>query len=187
MNLARISSCLIFIITITTLIGEKLYISNIWDTSLPYYVKPVHYHVKLTHIYMEGYDIYNSKLLHFIGFKNENGSFNFYGKSNITINILQSTQYIKLHKLNLIIIPWKVTMIKNNGIFYELKECLRTSETYVLKSQFLSVLSPGLYTLKLEFIVHLTEGSAKNFFNFYMNKKNGTAWVNINCKIYIHA
>jgi len=160
MKLAHISSFLIFIITITTLIGEELNnLCNLWDTSLPYSVKPVHYNVKLTHTYMETYDLYLSKLLNL---KNENDSFNFYGKSNVTIDILQSTQYIKLHKLNMIIIPWKVTMIKNNGIIYKLKECIETSETYLLESQFLSVLSPGLYTLKLEFVGHLTENPAKN-------------------------
>jgi len=172
MNLAHISSCLIFIITITTLTGENLNnLCNVKNTSLPYYVIPVHYHIKLIHMYMEAYDLYWSKLLNL---KNENDSFKFYGKSNITINILQTTQYIKLHKLGLVLIPWKrITMIKNNGIIYELKRYLQTSETYLLKSQFPSVISPGLYTLKLEFIGHLTEDSAKNFFrNFYTNKEN---------------
>jgi len=122
---------------------------------------------------MEAYDLYWSKLLNL---KNENDSFNFYGESNITINILQSTQYIKLHILNLIVIPWKVIMIKNNGIIYEVEKYLETSETYLLESQFLSVISPGLYTLKLEFVGHLTEDSAKNFFrSFYTNKKNSLA------------
>jgi len=174
MNLAYISSCLIFVVTITILSGEKLNNScNVKDTSLPYYVIPVHYHIKLTHMYIEAYNLYWSKLLNL---KNENDSFNFYGESNITINILQSTQCIKLHALNLIIIPWKVTMIKNNGIIYELKKYLETSETYVLKSQFSSVISPGLYTLKLEFVGHLTEDTAKNFFrSFNTNKENGLA------------
>jgi len=142
------------------------------DTSLPDYVIPVHYHIKLTHMYMEAYDLYWSKLLNL---KNENDSFNFYGESNITINILQSTQCIKLHTLNLIIIPWKEIMIKNNGIIYELKKYLEISETYLLESQFLSVFSPGLYTLKLKFVGHLTEDSAKNFFSFYTNKENDLA------------
>jgi len=67
MNLARISSCLIFII-ITSLIGEELNNScNLRDTSLPYYVKPVHYHIKLTHMYMKArfIFIFISKLLNY--------------------------------------------------------------------------------------------------------------------------
>jgi len=123
---------------------------------------------------MEANDLYWSKLLNL---KNKTDSFNFYGESIITISILQSTQYIKLHTLNLIIFPWKViTMIKNNGIIYKLEKYLQTSETYLLTSQFPSVISPGLYTLKLEFFGHLTEDSAKNFFrNFYSNNENSLA------------
>jgi len=171
MNLAHISSYLIFIITITTLTGEKLNNScNLKDTSLPYYVIPVHYHIELTHMNMEANDLYWSKILNL---ENKNDIFNFYGESNITINILQSTQYIKFHKLNLIIIPWKITMIKNNGIIYKLEKSLQTSETYLLESQFLSVLSPGLYTLKLEFVGHFTEDSLKNVFKtFYIKRKH---------------
>jgi len=177
MNLTHISSSLIFIITITTLTGEKL---NNWcnlnNTCLPYYVIPVHYHIKLTQLakfeYMGNSYSYSVKLLNL---RNEYDSSKFLGESNITINILQSTQYIKLHALNLIIIPWKITMIKNNDIIYELEEYLQTSEIYLLKSPFLSVIFPGLYTLKLEF-VGLTEDSAKNFFrSFYTNKENGFA------------
>jgi len=171
MNVAHISNCLIFIITITPLTGEKLNNSyNLRNTSLPNYVIPVHYDIKLSHMYMEACDLCWSKLLNL---KNENDSFNFYGVSKITINILQSTQYIKLHQLNLIIIPCKITMIKNNGIIYKLEKYLQTSETYFLESQFPSIIFPGLYTLKLEFVGHLTEDSAKNFFrSFYTNKEN---------------
>jgi len=122
---------------------------------------------------MKAYNLYWPKLLNL---KNENDSFYFNGWSNITISILQPTQYIKLHIQNLIIVPWKITMIKNNGIIYELEENLRTSELYLLKSQFSVVLSPGLYTMKLEFLGHLTEDSAKNFFrSFNTNKENGLA------------
>jgi len=45
-------------------------------------------------------DSYLTKLLNL---KEEYDSFYFHGESHTTINILQSTQYIKLHKLNLII------------------------------------------------------------------------------------
>jgi len=172
MYLAHISSCLIFIITITTLIGEKLNIcNNPNDTCLPYYVIPVHYHIMLTHVYMDTYESYWPKLLNL---RNENDSFNFHGESSTTISILQSTQYIKLHELNLIKIHEEITLIKNNGITYALKNFIPISETNHLKFDFSSVLSPGLYTLKIRFFSSFTEISSKNFLkSFYTNKKNG--------------
>jgi len=163
MDQAYISS-LIFIVTITILTGEKLNnCSNSNDTCLPYYVIPIHYHIKLTHL-MGTYDSYLTKLLNL-----KEDSFYFRGESRTTINILQSTQYIKLHKLNLIIDLKKITLIKNNGINYELKITTETFETNLLEFRFFNVLSPGLYTLKLEFF-GLTETSSKSF---YINKKKG--------------
>jgi len=167
MNQAHISS-LIFIVTITILTGKKLNnCSNPNDTCLPYYVIPVHYHIKLTHL-TEINDFYLIKLLNF---KNEDDSFYFLGESHTTINILQSTQYIKLYMLKLIISDWS-TLIKNNGIIYALKKYTVKiySETNLLEFYFFNVLSPGLYTLKLGFFGRLTETSSKSF---YTNKKNG--------------
>jgi len=116
---------------------------------------------------------YWAKLLNL---KNEYDSFNFHGESNTTINIFQPTQYIKLHKLNLTIIPSKITIIKNNGIFYEPKNYLEIFKKNLLEFRFANVLSPGLYTLKIEFLGGLTESSSKNFFkSFYTNKENGIA------------
>jgi len=98
-------------------------------------------------------------------------SFNFYGESSTTINILKSTHYIKLHILNLLITQRKTTLIKNNGIIYALK---RSSEEDFFKFRFSNVLSPGLYTLTLDFSGRFTEKSAKHFFkSFYTNKGNG--------------
>jgi len=173
MNIAQLSSSVIFITTINILTGEKLNnCRNPNDICLPYYVIPVHYHINLTHLYMEAYDFYWPKLLNL---KNENDSFNFHGESSITINILQSTQYIKMHMLNLII-NYQSTLIKNNGIIYALKRYRETPETNLLEFFFSNVLSPGLYTFKMEFLGLLTENSAKNFFkSFYTNKENGTA------------
>jgi len=175
MNLAHISSSLIFVITITTLTGEKLNNRcNLNDTCLPYYLIPVHYHINLTHQYgkLKTY----SHSVELLNLRNEYESLYFHGESSTTINVLKSTQYIKLHNINLSVIPSKTTMIKNNGIIYVLEEYLRTSETYVLESPFFCVISPGLYTLKLEFIGNLAEDSAKNFFrSFYTNKENGIA------------
>jgi len=114
MEQAYISSSLIFIVTITILTGEKLNnCSNPNDTCLPYYVIPIHYHIKLTHL-IGTYDSYLARLLNL-----KRDSFHFHGESHTTINILQPTQCIKLHKLNLIIHQGKITLIKNNGINYD--------------------------------------------------------------------
>jgi len=116
MNLAHISSSLIFIITITTLTGEKLNTScNLGDKCLPSYVIPVHYHIKLKHMYTGAHDLYRSKL---INSENIHNSLYFHGESTATVNILTSTQFIKLHRLKLIVISSKITIIKNNGIIY---------------------------------------------------------------------
>jgi len=173
MNVAQISSSVLFIITITILNGEKLEsCKNPNDICLPYYVIPVHYHIKLTHLYMEAYDFY-SKLLNL---KIENDSFNFHGESSITVNILQPTQYIKMHILNLMVISYQSTLIKNNGIIYALKRYTEIPEANLLEFLFSNVLSPGLYTFKMEFFGFLTENSAKSFFkSFYTNKENGIA------------
>jgi len=166
MNQAYINSRLIFIIVITVFTGEKLSnCSNSSNTYLPHYVIPVHYHIKLTELSFEKID-FNLKYKYI----------SFHGKSSITINILQFTKYINLHMLNLIIPQGKITLIKNNGINYALKINTETSETNLLEVGYFNILSPGLYTLQMEFVGHLTENSAKNFFkSFYTNKKNGIA------------
>jgi len=182
MNLARSSSSLIFIITITTLTGEKLNnCSNPNDICLPYYVIPVHYRIKLTRlyeelIYMEEID--RANILRILNNENEYDkySFDFYGECNTTINILQSTQYIKLHIINPIIMSWKIAIIKNNGITYKQKNYTKTLETNLLELHFSNVLSPGLYTLKMGFFGYLTESFSKNFIkSFNTNKENGIA------------
>jgi len=178
MNPAHIISSLIFIITITILTGEKLNdCSNRYHKCFSYYMIPVHYRIKLTHlyeklIYMENYS-YWAKLL---TLKNEYDSFYFHGESSTIINIFQFTQYIKLHNLNLNIIPSKITIIKNNGRTYKPKNYIEIFETNLLEFHFSDVLFPGLYTLKMEFLGGLTENSSKNFFkSFYTNKENSTA------------
>jgi len=190
MNLAHISSSVIFIITITILTGENLNICKIPnDTCLQYYVIPVHYHIKLTHIYMGkclNDDFYWTKL----NIKNEYDSFNFYGESSTTINILLSTQHIKLHMLSLDIInDSNITFIKSNGIIYAPKTYIKAYETNISEFRFTDILPPGIYTFKIEFFGLLTENSEKSFFkSFYTNKKNGIAWVNIKqLKIHIYA
>jgi len=174
MNVAQLSSSVIFITTINILVGEKSNNCKNPNICLPYYVIPVHYQIKLTHYYMDKYDFYWVKQLK-KQLKNENNDYNFHGESSTTINILQSTQYIKLHMLYLIISD-QSTLIKNNGIIYPLKIYTETPKTNLLELFFFNVLSPGLYTLKMEFLGLLTENSTKSIFkSFYTNKGNGIA------------
>jgi len=154
---------LIFIITITILTGEKLNNCSNSNTCLPYYVIPVHYHIKLSHS-CENYDFH---------LKIDYDSFKFYGESSTIINILQSTKYIKLHALNLFIRRGKITLIKNNGVTYTMKTHIETHQTNLLEFNFYNVLYPGLYTLKIEFFGHLNEKYSKNVFkSFYKKKEN---------------
>jgi len=174
MNLALISSSVIFMITISILTGKKLEnCKNQNDTCLPYYVIPVHYHIKLTHLYMGKYDLYWPMLLHM---KDEYDSFNFVGESSTTINILKSTQYIKFNILNLRVINQSnITLIRNSGITYAPKNYTEISETNLIEFYFSDILYPGLYTFKMEFFGQLKENSTKGFFkSFYTNKGNST-------------
>jgi len=145
------------------------------------YIIPVHYRIKLIHLYKKFIHIKNyTYWANLLNLKNEYDSFNFHGESWTTINILQFTKYIKLHKLNLTIILSKITLIKNSGITYEPKNYIEIFKTNLLKFHFFNVLSLGFYILKIEFLGSLTESFSKNFFkSFYTNKKNSTAWVNI--------
>jgi len=170
MNLAQISSSVIFMITISILTGKKLKnCKNQNDICLPYYVIPVHYHITLT-------DLYWPKLFDMQG---EYDSFNFIGESSTTINILQSTQYIKLNMLNLrIIYQASIALIRNSGITYAPKNYTKISETNIIEFYFSNTLYPGLYTFKMEFDGRLTENSTKSFFkSFYTNKGNSIMWV----------
>jgi len=158
-----ISSSLIFIITITILTCEELNDCSNSNIYLPNYVIPVHYHIKLSHCF-ENCDYY---------VENKYNIFDYYGESSIIIIIFQSTKYIKLHMINLIIYREKVTLIKNNGVTYALKNYIESYETNLLEFCFFNELSPGLYTLKMEFSGHLTDIFSNNFLkSFYTKKEN---------------
>jgi len=158
-----ISRSLIFIITITILTGEKLNNCSNSNACLPYYVIPVHYHIKLH--FFETYDFYSIFEFCYVDFD---------GETSTIINILQSTKYIKLHALDLIIHRGKITLIKNNGVTYALKTFIEIHETNILEFHFFNVLSPGLYTLKIKFFGHLSEKYSKNVFKSFYTKKDNS-------------
>lgn len=172
MNLAQISSSVIFITSITFLTSEKLNNSNIInDIRLPNYVIPLHYSIKLRTFFKDD-DFYmmnlrNTKKVNFV----------FYGESSTTINIHISTQNISLHTLNLNINELKIKMIKSDSTIYELKEFSHDLTMHLSNLYFVDVLSPGLYTLKIEFTSRIiTDDNVEKtlFRSNYTNKKNMT-------------
>jgi len=166
MNLVQISSSVIFMSTISILTGGKLEsCKNPNGICLPYYVIPVHYHIRLTHLYRP--HLYQK----FLNMKDEYAFFHFLGESSTTINIFQSTQYIKLNMLNLRIINRSnITMLRNSGITYTLKNYIEISKANLVKFYFSNILYPGLYTFKTEFAGQFTENSAKSFFKIFYTK-----------------
>lgn len=172
MNLAQISSSVIFITAITSLTSEKLNNFNIInDIRLPNYVIPLHYSIKLRTFFKDD-DFYMMNLRN-----TEKVNFVFYGESSTTINIQISTQNISLHTLNLNINELKIKMIKSDSTIYELKEFSHDLTMRLSNLYFVDVLSPGLYTLKMEFTSHIiTDDNVEKtlFRSNYTNKENMT-------------
>ncbi|XP_071566338.1 glutamyl aminopeptidase-like [Temnothorax nylanderi] len=160
MDVAQISSSLIFIITITALTGEELNNSSVANHfRLPSHVVPVHYNIKLN-LSLEKYD---SNMTRPSYTKQEYGSFLFDGISRITINILQSTRNIKLHALHTSDI--KDCLIERNGVVYNIpKKFISSFETNVIGIDFSDILSPGLYILAIVYEGRITDNNAKNFY-----------------------
>ncbi|KAG5309103.1 AMPN Aminopeptidase, partial [Pseudoatta argentina] len=110
---------------------------------------PMHYSVQLSHIN----PIYVDSL------------FLFYGKTNITINILRSTQCLSLHQLHLTIISQtNIILSTKNGITYALNKYTYTYQTNILKFPLHYKLLPGLYTIKIEFLGHIMKNYDESFF-----------------------
>lgn len=172
MNLAQISSSVIFITVIAILTGEKINNFNVPnDFRIPNYVTPLHYSIKIR-TYFKSDDFYMVNLRN-----TEKTNFFFYGESNITINIHRSTQNITLHTINLNVNELKIKMIKSDSIIYVLKELSHDYTMHLSNLHFVDVLSPGLYTLKMEFTSHIItdDNVEKNFFrSSYTSKEDMT-------------
>ncbi|KYM96082.1 Aminopeptidase N [Cyphomyrmex costatus] len=173
MNLAQISSSLTFITMITILTGEHIFYSDApSDFHLPEYIIPVHYHINLIHLSLYETDSIYWKL---ITMNYEEGSFPFIGICNITFHVLRSTQDITLNSLHPIIND-KTILIRSDGKIYHINEY--TIEVNIICFGFTDVLTPGLYTLKIQFFGHILKKYAQNFFEYsHTNNKNSMIWL----------
>ncbi|XP_071569674.1 aminopeptidase A-like isoform X2 [Temnothorax nylanderi] len=169
MNLAQISSSLIFITTIAIVTGEKLNNSSITTQFyLPFPelgVFPVHYAIRLTAL-IEKYD---SNMTQPSDTKQEYSSLLPYRKSFITINIIQLTRKIQLHALN--IRSSSVTLTGRNNIPYATREIIYISETNILEIYFSDILYPGVYSLTLESRAQNTDDTENVFESSYINRE----------------
>ncbi|XP_024890926.1 aminopeptidase M1-like [Temnothorax curvispinosus] len=172
MNLENMRSTLIFIIAATILTGGKS--QN--NFSIPIesirlsvnYMVPIHYNIKLipnTHIH----DSNKAKPSIIII---NHGHVLFDGESSITINILQSTQYIKLHGLNLLI-SLSIKLFKGDGLMYKMSKFTYGSEPDILVFHFNEILFPGLYCMKVDYVGRMTDDDTEGFFRSSHVNKNG--------------
>ncbi|KYN19131.1 Glutamyl aminopeptidase [Trachymyrmex cornetzi] len=169
-NLGKIKpNSVIFIIVITTINGAEVNNFIIPKERLPDYVIPVHYTIKLTHMIYHcsiRSDVFCEEILGYSSFPN---SFPFFGEISTTINILQSTQYIRMHQVNLTIINRNITLTKDNGIIYVLDKHRYTYHTNILEFPLSYILLPGLYTFKMEFFGHLSENH-KSIYKYFLKE-----------------
>ncbi|KAG5328018.1 APM1 Aminopeptidase, partial [Acromyrmex charruanus] len=174
MNLAQISSSVIFITVITVLAGEYVFYSNPpRDFHLPLYIRPIHYQVNLIQLYTK---THNSSGEETLNTNDENSNFLFVGTSNVTINILRSTHNIRLHSLHPIINDDEVTLIRSDGKIYQMIEY--TSEENIIDFTFDDVLTPELYTIKIQFFGELLKRYAQNFFEYSeSNDEKDIIWL----------
>jgi len=107
---------------------------------LPDHVIPLHYNVKL-------------KLCGMTEKNNHNLSDSFGGETNTRIYIRRKTRYIYLHKLHLFVYDMLTTLInEGNGKIYKPTSHMYNSKTNILFLHFVDELSPGLYTLNMNFV-----------------------------------
>ncbi|KAG5313338.1 AMPN Aminopeptidase, partial [Acromyrmex insinuator] len=169
MDLAQISSGLIHILTIAVLNSEELNNSTISnDERLPYYVIPVHYSIQLSYLNSSIYEYYDRfKFTLEKMFMKYDDSGLFRGETSTTINILQSTQYIRLHQLKLSVDHNNVTLITKNGIIYVLNKYKYIYQTNIIEFSFLYKLLPGLYTFKIQFFNNPIKNEENSFYKIF--------------------
>ncbi|KYN19638.1 Aminopeptidase N [Trachymyrmex cornetzi] len=171
LKLQRIKPNIIFIIVITTLNDAEVNNFRIPEERLPDYVMSVHYTIKLTHMIYQCSDTYDIICEQILNYRSFPSTFLFYGETSTTINILQSTQYITMHTINLLITNRDTTLTSDNGIIYVLNKYKYASQTDILKFPLSYKLLPGLYTLKIEFFGHLSENHKGIYKHFYTGNR----------------
>jgi len=161
MNLAQIS-IVIFITTITILTSEGL--NDVKSSAYHINVIPVHCDINL--IALLSYDSRNES-------KKGSKYVHFEATIGIIINILHSTKIVKFHTQNIHINQQSVRLIETNGVVHYLNEFLYNSEKSFPTFYFFELLSPGIYTLKLNSTNDITEYDTGLFFDSdYLNSNN---------------
>ena len=184
MNLEQISSSVILILTIAVFNNAERhnFTTSNYKNFSPYVI-PVHYCIQLIHINPFDPSIQRPinefslmwKLIVYLKLNHDDGLFFIHGKTNTTINILQSTQHISLHQVHLTIINRaNVTLSTKNGITYVLNKYSYTYSTNTLKFPLLYKLLPGLYTFKIEFFSDVTIKNDESFFKNVFKGNNVT-------------
>ncbi|KYN50705.1 hypothetical protein ALC56_00082 [Trachymyrmex septentrionalis] len=136
---------------------------------------PVHYTIMLEHIlYQCNYKGDVDCNADTIDSKRDYSLFSFSGETRTIIHILQSTQYIRLHKLDLTLNDWKIILISDNGVTYVLKKLKYNYEENILEFPLSFILFPGLYTLKLEFEGHLIDNHEKSLYKNFAKENRVT-------------
>jgi len=161
MNRAQIISSVIFITTFyhcTILTSANLHTSNVFN-DLPKYVIPMHYNLNLSVVTHIEEKTLNNKYRGFI----------YYGHCSITINILHPTQNIKLHGQNLN--NQDLTLIQHNT--YQ-PDTLSVTGNNVVNLYFLDILSPGIYTLKIEEFNLITDDTENFVRNSHIEDNKNT-------------
>ncbi|KYN22452.1 Aminopeptidase N [Trachymyrmex cornetzi] len=131
---------------------------------------PVHYTIKLAHIHQCSgrSNVFCEEIL---GYSSFPSSFPFFGEISTTINILQSTQYIRMHQINLTLINRNITLTKDNGIIYVLNKYKYNYKTNILEFPLSYILLAGLYTFKTEFYGDLKENHKSIYKYFYKGNR----------------
>ncbi|XP_011688185.1 PREDICTED: thyrotropin-releasing hormone-degrading ectoenzyme-like [Wasmannia auropunctata] len=122
---------------------------------LPGNAIPIHYNIKLTPQLEES---------------------NFYGESNVSIEIRHVSSKISLHSSDLKINQAATKLINDIGTAYKPMKHIHDDITNILTLTFDNALSPGLYTLNMKFAGNLSDKSLKTGFMKFLNTdKEGNA------------
>ncbi|XP_018046832.1 PREDICTED: puromycin-sensitive aminopeptidase-like protein [Atta colombica] len=110
---------------------------------------------------------YNIGLIPYI----EKDNFTFNGKSHIIIEIRRASQNISLHALDLIINETATSLISNDTDIYAPTTHNYDNKTEILTLYFNDKLSPGIYSLYIQFIGILNDELHGFFRTSYTNEK----------------
>ncbi|KYN16369.1 Glutamyl aminopeptidase, partial [Trachymyrmex cornetzi] len=98
----------------------------------------------------------------------------------VNIEQAESTHYISLNQLNLIISLANITLTTKNAIIYVLDGYKYSKKTNILGFPLDYMLLPGLYTFKIQFFGHLRENHEDSFFKNVSKGNTVTSIISYN-------